>query len=137
MVKTTQKHAGRIKTVTVAVERAAGEVVEITAHVTEDGKLAVALLGLSMQQYEEKGILSIENKAYGFVIFIAKTKHVIPNRKKLYKRSMSLVQFWRILSIFAVNSKFDTMKYSINKTEILITLIMNRTTFSHALKCST
>lgn len=55
------------QTVTVAVERVAGEVAEITAQVTEDGRLAVALLGLSMQQYEEKGILSIENKAYGFV----------------------------------------------------------------------
>lgn len=55
------------ETVTVVVERAAGEVVEITAQVTKDGRLAVALLGLSMQQYEEKGILSIENKAYGFV----------------------------------------------------------------------
>ena len=50
------------------------------------------------------------NKAYGLVIFIAKTKHVIPNREKLYKSRMSLVQFWRILSILALNSKLDTMK---------------------------
>ena len=50
--------------VVVEVERNGGERIPLTAQVTDDGRLAVALLSLTMQEYQEKGILSIETKDY-------------------------------------------------------------------------